>query len=201
MKSKKNKDDCTELKNIKYQNMLLSNSKITDERKENIKNIEDFLDKEKKEQKTKPWNKLGKSSKTVIIKKFINDYSEKNNLSEKNVEKLSKFLSTCIERKKLQKVKDINYNKTTGLIVNIPNLYFNPKNEKFILKKSDKRVSTSKHLAPKSKKKKIKSTNKTEKVDKKKKKNGDKKKIEDNKKNDNNKKKDNKKKNDNKKKM
>ena len=36
MKTKKNKDDCTELKNIKYQNMLLSNSKISEEVKENI---------------------------------------------------------------------------------------------------------------------------------------------------------------------
>ena len=48
MKQKKNKDDCTELKNIKYQNMLLSNSKVAEDAVANINNIEVFLTKEKK---------------------------------------------------------------------------------------------------------------------------------------------------------
>ena len=48
MKQKKNKDDCTELKNIKYQNMLLTNSKMSADVVENINNIELFLTKEKK---------------------------------------------------------------------------------------------------------------------------------------------------------
>ena len=47
MKQKKNKDDCTELKNIKYQNMLLSNSKVAEDAVANINNIEVFLTKEK----------------------------------------------------------------------------------------------------------------------------------------------------------
>jgi len=154
MKTKKNKDDCTELKNIKYQNMLLSNSKISEEVKENINNIETFLNKEKTLNEQKPWNKLGKSSKIKIIKKFIETYSKKNNLSDDIATKLFNFLIRCIERKKLQKIKDIQYDIEKSEITSIPNLHFNTKNAKFIIKKGDKWISTSKSLAIKSKKRK-----------------------------------------------
>lgn len=163
MKNKKNKDDCTELKNIKYQNMLLSNSKIVDEKKQNVNNIDEFLTKEKKENKLKPWNKLGKSSKIKLIKEFITKYKNNNNLNEESEENLKVFLYKCIERKKLQKIKDIKYDKINTTIIDIPNLFFNKKNNKFVLKKSEKRISTLKSLAPKSKKRKNKTTNKTEK--------------------------------------
>ena len=154
MKTKKNKDDCTELKNIKYQNMLLSNSKISEEVKQNINNMENFLNKEKILNDKKPWNKLGKSSKIKIIKKFIEKYSKENKLSEKNSNKLLDFLKKCIERKKLQKIKDIHYDIEKSEIISIPNLHFNKTIEKFVIKKPDKWVSTSKSLAVKSKKRK-----------------------------------------------
>tara|TARA_X000000368_G_C22930512_1_gene667393 strand:+ start:110 stop:652 length:543 start_codon:yes stop_codon:yes gene_type:complete len=163
MKNKKNKDDCTELKNIKYQNMLLSNSKFIDEKKENVNDIDDFLTKEKKENKLKPWNKLGKSSKIKLIKNFIIKYKNNNNLDDETNEKLKVFLYKCIERKKLQKIKDIKYDKIKEIIIDIPNLFFNKKTKKFVLKKNEKRISTLKSLAPKSKRRKNKITNKTEK--------------------------------------
>lgn len=154
MKTKKNKDDCTELKNIKYQNMLLSNSKISEEVKQNINNMENFLNKEKILNDKKPWNKLGKSSKIKIIKKFIETYSKKNKLSDSNSNKLLEYLKHCIERKKLQKIKDINYDVENSEIISIPNLHFIKSSNKFIIKKSDKWISTSKSLAVKSKKRK-----------------------------------------------
>ena len=154
MKTKKNKDDCTELKNIKYQNMLLSNSKISEEVKQNINNMENFLNKEKILNDKKPWNKLGKSSKIKIIKKFIENYSKENKLSKTDSDKLLDFLKKCIERKKLQKIKDIQYDIEKSEIISIHNLFFNKTTNKFVIKKSDKWVSTSKSLAVKSKKRK-----------------------------------------------
>ena len=167
MKTKKNKDDCTELKNIKYQNMLLSNSKISEEVKENINNIETFLNKEKTLNELKPWNKLGKSSKIKIIKKFIETHSKKNKLSKDISIKLLSFLIRCIERKKLQKIKDIQYDIEKSEIIAIPNLHFNKTLGKFIIKKGDKWVSTSNSLAIKSKKRKKLNRNMTVKASKK----------------------------------
>ena len=66
MKSKKNKDDCTELKNIKYQNMLLSNSKVTEDVVENINNIEQFLTNEKTKTKINHGIKLEKQKKLKL---------------------------------------------------------------------------------------------------------------------------------------
>ena len=105
MKIKKNKDDCTELKNIQYQNMLLSNSSVSKQVIPNIENMENFLKKEKEVNKNIPWNKLGKTKKVLIINKFIIVYSKKNKLTTKQSTLLKKFLINCIERKKLQKIK------------------------------------------------------------------------------------------------
>ena len=168
MKIKKNKDDCTELKNIQYQNMLLSNSSVSKQVIPNIENMENFLKKEKEVNKNIPWNKLGKTKKVLIINKFIIVYSKKNKLTTKQSTLLKKFLINCIERKKLQKIKDVDYNKEKEIINGIPNLSFNKKSEKYYIKKTDKKGSTTRHLAPKTKKNKKKKRNKSDsKADKK----------------------------------
>ncbi len=59
-----------------------------------------------------------------------------------------------MERKKLQRVKDVQYNVNTGKIINIPGLKFNKDKQKYTLKNVDKKTSTLKSLAPKRRKKK-----------------------------------------------
>ena len=59
-------DECVELKNIKYQTMLLQNSIKIYETTPNTENIEKFLEKEKKLDMSKPWNKLNKFSKLSL---------------------------------------------------------------------------------------------------------------------------------------
>ena len=58
-----NKDECMELKNLKYQTMLLNQKTEKKETQPNISNIEKFLEKEKENNISKPWNKLGKGTK------------------------------------------------------------------------------------------------------------------------------------------
>ena len=143
------KESCTELKNIKYQNMLLSNSKIIEEPVTNISNIDNFLNKEVELNTNKPWNKLGRSAKIALIKKYAISYSSKHKLSEKIKNKLEEYLLLCIDRKKLQKIKDIQYDIEKNEIINIPLLFFNKQKEIFILKRADKKHKISSHLAPK----------------------------------------------------
>ena len=59
-----------------------------------------------------------------------------------------------LEKKKLQRTKDVIYNVSTGKITKIPGLIFNKVKNKFSLKRVDKKRSTLKGLAPKSNKKK-----------------------------------------------
>ena len=54
-----------------------------------------------------------------------------------------------MERKKLQRVKDVVYDKTIGVIKEIPALSYTKPTKHFTLKNVDKRVSTLKSLTPK----------------------------------------------------
>ena len=109
----------------------------------------------KKQNKNKPWNKIGKTKKIKLINEFLKTYSKTNKYNKIKTVALKNFLFNCIDRKKLQKIKDVNYNKEKEIIIDIPNLNYNDNTKKFFVKKNDKKMSTLKHLAPKSKRKKL----------------------------------------------
>ena len=54
-----------------------------------------------------------------------------------------------MNRKKLQRVKDVIYDKENGQIKEIPALQYTKANKHFTLKNIDKRISTVKSLTPK----------------------------------------------------
>ena len=144
-------DECMELQNIKYQTMLLNhNSKIYDT-KPNIDNIEAFLEKEKEANKKKPWSKLSKASKLKKISEYVIQYTDENKLNEEQSVELKKYLSQCLNRKKLQRQKDVVYDITTNKIKSINGLIYNKVKNKFTLKVKDKKTNTLKSLAPKNK--------------------------------------------------
>ncbi len=157
IKSKKITDECIELKNIKYQTMLINNNMDLSRKKEttNISNIEQFLNKEREYNEKQPWSKLGEGSKLKKLSEYINDYAVKNKLIDCEKKQLSKYLKRCMERKKLQRVRDVQYNIEHEKIISIPGLLFNKKSNKFTLKNMDKKGSTLKSLAPKKRIKKI----------------------------------------------
>jgi hypothetical protein len=142
------KDECLELKNIKYQTMLLQKNTSRAQTEENIINMDRFLNQEKLQNKKKPWSKLEKATKLKKLVKFAENYNTKNK------EVLKHYLFQCLERKKLQRTKDVDYDISTGKIKQIHGLSFNKNMYRFTLKKVDKKGSTLKHLAPKKKRKK-----------------------------------------------
>ena len=147
-------DECMELKNIKYQTMLLNNNSKIFETKPNVLNIQQFLDNEKELNKNKPWSKLSKGTKIKLVTKFADEYQEKNNITDEQKINLIDYLKLCLERRKLNKKQDLTYDKENFKILTIQNLVFNKVKNRFTLKKSDKRVSSLKSLAPKNKTKK-----------------------------------------------
>jgi hypothetical protein len=70
-------------------------------------------------------------------------------LSQEEYDKLIVFLKDCLDRKKLQKVKDVVYDKVNGEVKDIPALHHNKNVNHFTLKNNDKHVSTTRSLAPK----------------------------------------------------
>jgi len=149
-KKEKNKDECIQLKNINYQSMLLKRNSNIDSQRGGTENIDKYLEQEQNKKKNiKPWSKLEKSTKLKKIYTYIENFYEKFKMTELEKKDLKKYMRTCLERKKLQRIKDVIYEIKTGEIKDIPGLTFNEKNRKFILRKIDKKGSTLRNLAPK----------------------------------------------------
>lgn len=145
-------EECIELKNIKYKTMLLNgNGNTFKETKmaNDLSSLETFLENEKNNNKNEPWCKLDKTIKTVKLLEYVQEYKSKQELSEEEEKLLIKFLKESLERKKLQRVKDVIYDKTTGQIKDIPGLFYTKTTKHFTLKNMEKRVSTLKSLTPK----------------------------------------------------
>lgn len=159
------RDECQELKNIKYKTMLLSGNIADNSTKNTMGNMEDFLEKEKELNKNQPWSKLDKTLKILKLSEFVDEYVKKNKMTVKESKDMKQFLKDGLERKKLQRVKDVGYDKGIGIIRSIPALSYNKTTRKFTLRNLDKKISTLKSIAPKrSRSKKIKKSPKTMKI-------------------------------------
>ena len=151
VKKSKRSDECLELKNIKYKSMIKNGAPMKETKQSNnLANLELFLEKEKANNSSEPWCKLDKNLKTKKIVEFIEKYKDEHSLEADEVDLLSSFLRSCLDKKKLNRVKDVIYDKATGAIKEIPALTFTKANKHFTLKNMDKqRVSTLKSLTPK----------------------------------------------------
>jgi hypothetical protein len=150
MENKNIEEECLELKNIKYKTMLLSGAPLQETKSSNNMSIlEKFLENEQNNNKNEPWCKLDKTIKTKKIIEFIEVYKINNKLDNEEAQLLLTFLKDCLSRKKLQRVKDVIYDKENGEIKDIPALQYTKASKHFTLKNIDKRISTIKSLTPK----------------------------------------------------
>ena len=130
--------------------MLLSGVPLKETKQSNdVSNLDKFLEDEKNTNKSEPWCKLDKTIKTKKIFDYIEVYKKVNSLDQEEEQLLAAFLKDCLDRKKLQRVKDVIYDKTEGVIKEIPALSYTKSSKHFTLKNLEKRVSTLKSLAPK----------------------------------------------------
>lgn len=140
-------EKCHELNSIKYKTMLLQ-GEITSPT-ETILNIEELLEKECILNKLEPWCKLDKTIKLNKLINYANILTKKYSLVSQEKEELINLLKMSLDKKLLNKVKEVQYDKELGIIKNIPQLIFNNINRKFVFKRSEKHVSTIKSLAVK----------------------------------------------------
>ena len=150
--------------NIYDNNHYISNVTVNSTSSEN--DIDNFLEKERKTNKNEPWNKLNKTDKLTKLKAFSKLFIDNEEINNEYEDKLYKFLKMNLENKKIQKVKDLEYDKEKGIINEIYGLKLLKEVGRFYLSKpGDQHVSTSKNLAPR-KKKSIKNTLKNSPINK-----------------------------------
>jgi hypothetical protein len=127
----------------KHTNAFLNNYETNSKKVDNINN---FLEKETTNSKSESWNKMDKTGKIKLLNEYVDSIIEKHNLELTDITELKKYLIDSLDKKKLQHVKDVHCDKTTGKILSIPTLNFNSTTRKFTLKRCEKRVSTLKSL-------------------------------------------------------
>ncbi len=147
----KEEEDCVELKNIKYKTMMLNGVPLTTSKitANNIDNLDKFLESEKNSNINDSWSNLDKTVKIKKLSAFAETYKTENNLTKEEHDELMRFLKEALDHKKIQRVKDVVYDKITGTIKSIPALAHNKSTNHYTLKNTDKRVSTLKSLPPK----------------------------------------------------
>ena len=145
-------EECQELKNIKYKTMLLSgNKKTLNTIINDISNLDIILENETENSKKESWNRLDKSAKMNKINEYIKTLTPTYKLTKPEIETLRTYLSTNLDKKNLQRNKDVTYIKDSGILESIPSLHFNNNTRKFTLRKQSQQ-SALKSLGPTRKK-------------------------------------------------
>ena len=123
--------------------------------------VDKMLENEKQTNKADSWNKLDKTVKTQVLHAYAESYGKDNQLSITDIKSLKQFFSECLKTNKLNKAKDVKYDKDTRTVASIPALFYNNLNHNYTLRNMDaKRVSTLKSLTPmRAKNNKIEDTN------------------------------------------
>jgi hypothetical protein len=144
----KAQEECIELKNIKYKTMLINGVALNESKaSQSIHNLDKFLENEKNSNENEPWCKLNKTIKIKKMTEYVLEiYKKTANLDDDECEKLIVFLKDCLDRKKLQRIKDVLYDKEKGMIKEIPALTYTRVTKHFTLKNIEKRISTLKSL-------------------------------------------------------
>ena len=75
-----------------------------------------------KKNENQPWNKLNKSLKLKRLMDYVSVIKEKDALDEEETIQLKKMLQDKLDRKCLQRTKDVIYNAVEECIENIPAL-------------------------------------------------------------------------------
>jgi len=142
-------DNSAILTSTKYKSMITSQTHSETEAA-SFSALDKLLENEKQQNKKDAWNKIDKTVKIQKLHEFAERYGKEHSLPIKDIKGLKIFFSESLDKSKLQKTKDIVYEKEKGIITSIPALFFNSTNRMFTLKNMDtKRVSTLKSLTPK----------------------------------------------------
>ena len=139
------------IEQVTTDNTATATTTTTNKSATNLSSLDKFLENEKNNNANEPWSKLDKTVKTKKLLAFAEKYRSEQSLSDDEYSKLVAFFKDCLDKKRLQRVKDVVYDKDAGEIKEVPALHFNKPTIHFTLKNMDKRISTTRSLAPKKK--------------------------------------------------
>jgi len=106
---------------------------------------------------TPTWNKLNKITKKNKLYEYAEKYALENKYNASDLKMLKMFFLKTLDKGKLNKIREVQYDVEKQVIITVPGLFFNQTTKNFTLRNMDpKHVSTLKSLpSPKSQKVKI----------------------------------------------
>lgn len=150
-KDKVKDNNCKEYQTLKYKTMIATGNTLEHniDNESNEDQLHSFLENEMKMNKKQGWSKMTKTEKIKRIKSFIvNDLKQRHNLNENECLLAKRYLLNLIDRKRLTKVNELDYDETNQKILDIHIITFNETTRRFALNKdfnntSKKQRSTS----------------------------------------------------------
>ena len=133
----------------KFKNVI-HNTHQFDGGETNLSALEDMLENEKQTNKLAAWNKLDKTSRMQKLHAFAEKYGRDHGLPVKEIKNLKLFFTTSLDKGRLNRAKDVVYDRETREVKSVPSLHFNNDSKAFTLRNLEdaKRVSTLKSLTP-----------------------------------------------------
>lgn len=125
---------------VQLNNEQTTQKEQKDSDQDNLDRLDRFLEQEKHTNSNEPWSKLDKTTKIKKLTAFAAQYASANQLSPDEHVALVSFFRECLDKKRLQRVKDVQYNKDTGEIKHVPLLHFNRNSLHFTLKNASHEV-------------------------------------------------------------
>jgi hypothetical protein len=116
----------------------------------NLSALEDMLETEKQSNKLAAWNKLDKTSRVQKLHAFAEKYGREHGLPVKEIKNLKMFFTGALDKGRLNRAKDVVYDREAREVKSVPSLHFNNESRGFTLRNLEdaKRVSTLKCLTP-----------------------------------------------------
>ena len=152
----KETNECIELKHIQYKSMIQTGISCSmeygEDNFERLNNLEKLLETKTDSGTNDGWNKLDMTVKMQKVNEFVNVYKEEHSLDGNEADELSKYIRSCLDKKKLIRVKDVEYNATTGKLVGIPGLHYNKTSKKYTIKNADTKKTSVLSRLPQKKK-------------------------------------------------
>jgi len=146
--------ECKEYNTLKYKTMITTGQNIDSPIKNetSVDDLNDYLLQEMNDNKKQPWNKLTKTDKLKKIATYIQTILvKKHNLSDEEIRNTYKYMLTLLDRKKMTKNSEIDYDEETGIIHHIHIVVFNNQTRHFTLNKDFKASSKKKYHVSKTK--------------------------------------------------
>lgn len=143
-------EECIELKHLKYKSMVQGGTRKDiggRPMSDSINTLDKFLEDATASNNTGRWNKLDKTVKLQKMTEFADTYAQENEYSEQDKESLIIYLRDCLDKKKLIRVKDVEYDNVNDKLLAIPGLQYNKTSKRHTIKNTDsKRSSVTKSL-------------------------------------------------------